>query len=211
MRPAREGDGDAVDGVGDRQDGRDGRGRPGRAGARVGAVPRPAFGRRGRRQAGRLAATRRRWPATGNGRDRRRGIAVPGEARHAQPPFRARARRHRRRAARDRGFAGALRRSVSRSASHRVIASSLAWPSRLSMARRSAAAGLVAASARSSASASSDMRVSVAGVMFPQCGVAVPAAAINRPTNDRLPALHRRAPPTPPAAPSAGPPYCSRP
>lgn len=45
---------------------------------------------------------------------------------NARPPFRTRARRHRRQAARDRGFAGALRRSVSWPASHRVITFSLA-------------------------------------------------------------------------------------
>ena len=101
-----------------------------------------------------------RWNAApvadhGNGRRELQGVAVPGEGRHARPPLRARARRHRRRAARDRGFAGALGRRVSWPASHRVIACSLAWPGRLSTARRSAAAGLVAAAARSSASASS--------------------------------------------------------
>ncbi|MDE0194746.1 MAG: hypothetical protein OXP08_04290 [bacterium] len=58
-------------------------------------------------------------------------------------------------AARDRGFAGALGCPVSRPASYRVIAFSLAWPGRLSMARRSTATGLLAAVARSSASTSS--------------------------------------------------------
>ena len=64
--------------------------------------------------------------------------------------FRARARRHRRRAARDRGFARALRRPVTRPPSHRVIASALAWPGCLSTARRSAAARLAAAAVRNS-------------------------------------------------------------
>ncbi|MCY4497854.1 MAG: hypothetical protein OXC14_11265, partial [Rhodospirillaceae bacterium] len=52
----------------------------------------------------------------------------------------------RRRPARDRGFGGALRRSVSWPASHRVIALPLAWPGWRSAARRSAASGLAAAS-----------------------------------------------------------------
>ena len=49
-----------------------------------------------------------------------------------RPPFRARTRRHRRRAARDRGFAGCARPLGLLGASDRVIASSLAWPGCLS-------------------------------------------------------------------------------
>ena len=76
------------------------RGRPRRGGARRRCSTTPPFGRRGRCLAGRPAAT------TGNGRRQLQGVAVPGEGRHAR--LRARARRHRRRAARERGLAGPL-------------------------------------------------------------------------------------------------------
>ena len=88
----------------------------------IGGAPRRPSAGVIRRQAGRSAATRRRWPTTGDGWHQRRGVAVPGEARHARAPFRARARRPPPAAGRPRpGRRRALRRSVSWPASHRVI------------------------------------------------------------------------------------------
>ena len=154
MRPEAEGDGDAVDVVRGRQDGRD-------VGI-VRGVPVHGVGAAARRpSAGVVVVGRAGPPQRGAGGRPRATVDINcGVSRFAvRRVMRGRLSGRRRAATADvppatGGFAGALGLSVSWAASHRVIAS-LAWPGRLSTARRSAAAGLIAAAARSSASASS--------------------------------------------------------